>query len=140
MGRRVSLRYLPAAARYMTKCGGNRGVSIVLHEFVHKLRADGIGVEELPYALRFILLQIAPAFLQAPEHIVEPCHHFLPFLRVEIDANAIVTCQEFGGPVYLRGWCSKMMSFEKGFHLCFGCRRKLILMKLLYIFRHRLAI
>ena len=33
-----------------------------------------------------------------------------------------------------------MMSFEKGFHLFFWCRRKLILMKLLHIFRHRFAI
>src|SRR5262249_36665967 len=81
-----------------------------------------------------------PRFLQATEHIVEPCHHFLPFLWVEIDANAIVTFQQVRRPFDLRSEFGKLMSLQKRVHLCFGYRRKLILMKLLYICRHRLAI
>ena len=33
-----------------------------------------------------------------------------------------------------------MMALPQGFHLCFGCRRRLILIKLLHRLSHRLAI
>src|SRR2546421_700087 len=66
------------------------------------LLADGIGVQELPDYFRLILTQVSALFLEAMQHIVEARHHFLPFLRVEIDANTIVTCQEFRRPFYLR--------------------------------------
>src|SRR5215510_7910186 len=45
------------------KRGGNRGVSIDLHEFADKWGTDSLSVEELPDALRFLLLHIASAFL-----------------------------------------------------------------------------
>jgi len=122
------------------KRGSNRGVPIVLHEFADKLRTDGISIEELSDALRFLLLHIASAFLQATEHIVEPSHHFLPFLRVEVDPDAVLACQEVRRPVYLGGGCRQMMTLQQGFHLCFGCRRRLRLIKLLHRLSHRLAI
>src|SRR5215510_15281454 len=103
------------------KCGGNRGVSIDLHEFADKWGTDSLSVEELPDALRFLLLHIASAFLHATEHIVEPSHHFLSFLRIEEDPDAVLACQEVRRPVYLGGGCRQMMTLQQGFHLGFGC-------------------
>ena len=52
---------------------------------------------------RLIRRQISSLLLKATAHIVEARHHFLPFLRVEVDTNAILTCQQVRRPVYLGG-------------------------------------
>src|SRR5439155_16810012 len=71
---------LAAVLRNQKRCG-NRGVPIVLHEFADKLRADGIGIEELPDHFRLIRCHIPSLLLKATAHLVEAHHHFLTFLR-----------------------------------------------------------
>src|SRR2546426_12528913 len=55
---------LAAVLRNQKRCG-NRGVPIVLHEFADKLRADGIGIEELPDHFRLIRCHIPSLLLKA---------------------------------------------------------------------------
>ena len=103
------------------KRGGNGGVSIVVDEFADKLWTDSIGIEELSHHFRLIRRQISSLLVKSPPHILEARHHFLTFLRVEVDTNAIFTCQQVRRPLDLRRGLGKLMSFQKGFHVFFGC-------------------